>query len=44
MDRKNNRVLIIMKRWVKGEMSTAQADRELKIAGVKLPKGGKDNA
>lgn len=34
---KGKRILIIMERWVKGEISSEQADRELKLNGVKLP-------
>jgi len=37
IDNKNKRILIIMERWVKGEITTSQADRELEITGVKLP-------
>lgn len=35
---KTDRVMAILNRWVKGEITTMQADRELQIAGVKLPK------
>jgi len=35
---KENRVMIILDRWVKGEITVMQADRELEVAGVKLPK------
>ena len=34
---KPDRVLEIIQRWVDGEIKTDQADRELKLAGVKLP-------
>ena len=36
-DIKNDRILIIMQRWVSGEISTDQANRELTTAGVELP-------
>ena len=34
---KEDLILFILERWVMGEISTDQADRELKTAGVKLP-------
>lgn len=37
MDKKEKRTLIILQRWVNGEITTIQTDRELEIAGVKLP-------
>lgn len=36
---KQKRILSILDRWVTGEITTAQGNRELKVAGVKLPKG-----
>lgn len=38
MNSNESRILTIMERWVKGEIKTDQADRELEVAGVKLPK------
>jgi hypothetical protein len=35
---KEKRILAIMERWVSSEITSEQADRELKQAGVKLPK------
>ncbi len=37
LSNKDNRILTIMKRWVSGEISSEQADKELKQTGVKLP-------
>lgn len=39
---KANRALSIVERWVNGEISAEQADRELQVIGVRLPdeKGG----
>ena len=37
MGSKEDRIVIILKRWVEGEITTAQADRELEISGVELP-------
>jgi len=34
---KEDRVMTILERWVNGEISTDQADRELEVAGVELP-------
>jgi hypothetical protein len=39
LSNKDKRILTIMDRWVKSEIKSDQADRELKQAGVKLPKG-----
>jgi len=38
MATKEDRTLIIMQRWVDGEITTEQADRELEVTGVELPK------
>jgi hypothetical protein len=38
--RKERRVLIILLRWVSGEISNDQADRELSVMGVKIRKPG----
>ena len=38
MNSKESRNVTIMERWVKGEIKTDQADRELEVTGVKLPK------
>lgn len=35
---KDKRILAIMERWINSEITSEQADRELKQAGVKLPK------
>lgn len=35
---KEDRVLSVMKRWVEGEITIDQADRELALHGVKHPK------
>jgi hypothetical protein len=35
---KDKRILAIMERWITSEISSEQADKELKQAGVKLPK------
>lgn len=40
--KKQDRTVRIMVRWVKGEIKTDQADRELEVAGVKLPKIGEN--
>ncbi len=42
-DEKAHRILAILNRWVNNEISTDQADRELEIAGVKLPGNGEEN-
>lgn len=34
---KEDRILKILNRWVSGEITTEQADRELQVAGVRLP-------
>ena len=36
---KDQRTLIILQRWLNHEITSAQADREMQINGIELPKG-----